>query len=114
MVGKSFLTDKPNNLINKFYQKLLEKNIPVEKLILFGSYAKGTQKAWSDLDICVVSKKFGKDRFDERVFLQNLALDIEPLIEPHPYSPKDLEDKWDPLADQIRKYGKVWPKPQRH
>jgi predicted nucleotidyltransferase len=113
MAGKSILNDTPKNLLDKFYLKLLADKIKVEKLILFGSYAKGKQKFWSDLDVCVVSRQFGKEPYEEMIYLKNIASDIEPMIEPHPYSPKDLEDKWDPLADQIRKYGKVWPKPAK-
>lgn len=111
MARKSILEDKPAVLINKFYQKLLDNNIKVEKLILFGSYVKGVQRPWSDLDICVVSKQFGKNKYDELVYLKKIASDVEPLIEPHPLHPKDLSDKWNVLACEVRKYGKVWPKP---
>jgi len=111
MAKKSILEDKPAVLLNRFYKALLGEKIPVEKLILFGSYAKGNPKPWSDLDVCVVSEAFGKDYYDELVFLKKLASDIEPLIEPYPMKPKDLEDKWDPLAHEVRQYGKVWPRP---
>lgn len=111
MAGKTILREKTKKNINKFYKALLKKNILVEKLIMFGSYAKGKPKPWSDVDICVVSPKFGKDSFEEQVFLQHLASDIEPLIEPHPLHPQELKDKWNVLAHEIRKYGKVWPKP---
>jgi len=105
MVGKSLLNDSPENLIRKYYQKLKSHNIPVKQIILFGSYAKGAAKPWSDLDLCVVSPVFGKKPFDEMVMLKKLTSDVESLIEPHPYHPKDLKDKWDPLAVEIRKYG---------
>lgn len=90
----------------KDYRKVLEKNkIKVEKLILFGSYTKGTPKEWSDIDLCVVSPQFGKNRFEERVRLMKLSLGGGENIEPHPYNPKDLENKWDSLASEINKYG---------
>ena len=107
MVQKTILKDTPKNLIDA-YRKILERNgIKVEKIILFGSYAKGTPRPWSDLDICVVSKQFGKDPHDEMVKLMHLTIDIDPMIEPHPYSPKDLADFYDPLAYEINKTGKV-------
>lgn len=107
MDKKSILNDTPVNLIKK-YQKLLRKRgVSVEKIILFGSYAKGTAKPWSDLDLCVVSKQFGKNGYDEMVFLNSLATDIESMIEPHPFHPKDLEDPYDPLAYEIRQTGKT-------
>lgn len=90
----------------KDFGKILQKNrLKVDKLILFGSYSKGTQKPWSDIDLCVVSPKFGKNRFEERVRLMKLSLKGGENIEPHPYNPKDLNNKWDPLASEINIYG---------
>jgi len=107
MVSQSILNDKQEILIQK-YKKLLKRHrIPVEKMILFGSRAKGKAKYYSDIDLCIVSRIFGKDYHDELVRLMVIASEIEPLIEPHPYHPKDLKDRWDPLAAEIRKYGIV-------
>lgn len=91
--------------VKRYQEILLEARIPVKKVIIFGSQAKGTAKPWSDIDVCVVSSIFGKDRHDERVRLMHLTLGVDLNIEPHPYNPTDLMDKWDPLAAEIRKYG---------
>lgn len=104
---QSLLTDTPENLIRKYSKALREANIPVEALILFGSYAKHTETASSDVDVCVVSSLFGKHPFDEMVMLAKIAATIDPMIELHPYSLEDLQDEWDPLAREIRNYGKV-------
>lgn len=88
------------------YRKVLDdQKIKVEKLILFGSQAKGKAKSSSDIDLCVVSSQFGKNRFEERVRLMKLTIGVGDDIEPHPYSPSGLKDKWDPLASEIRRYG---------
>ncbi len=88
------------------YKRVLEKNkIKIDKLILFGSFAKGTQRKWSDIDLCVVSPQFGKNRFEERVRLMKLSIGGGENIEPHPYNLKGLKDKWDPLASEITKSG---------
>ena len=107
MVQKSLLSDTPENLIYKYHLLLKKKSIPVEQIILFGSYANGTATEDSDLDVCVVSDDFGKDSFDEMVMLSKISHEIEPLIEPHPYNPIDLRNRWDPLATEIRNTGKV-------
>lgn len=105
MATKTLLNDKPEKLINKYYQAIKAAGIPVEEIILFGSYATGKAQFDSDLDVCVVSKKFGKNAFSELVKLSKIASKIEPLIEPHPYHPKALTDPWDPLAHEIRTHG---------
>jgi len=107
MVQKTLLTNKSKKLAKKYYQELIKAGIPVKKLIIFGSYAKGKAKPWSDLDICVTSPIFGKSRFSERGKLFGIAHKVDDMIEPHPYHPKDLQEKWDPLAEQIRTTGKV-------
>lgn len=107
MDKKSILNDKPLKLIKKYKKLLIKKGIPVEKIILFGSYAKEKAKPWSDIDICVVSKEFGKNGYDEMVMLKKLTIDIDSMIEPHPYNLKDLNNPLDPLAFEIKKTGKV-------
>ena len=90
----------------KNYSKTLKaRKVKIDRLILFGSHAKGTQKPWSDIDLCVVSPQFGKNRFEERVKLMKLTINVSENIEPHPCSPEDLKDKWNPLSSEITKYG---------
>jgi len=107
MAYKTLLSDTPQQLLQKYRQALVHAGIPVQKMILFGSYAKGKAKPWSDLDVCVVSPIFGKKPFNEMSRLAELTIPIDTMIEPHPYNEKDLADPWDPLAAEIRKYGKV-------
>lgn len=89
----------------RFIKVLEKKSIPVDKAYLFGSHAKGTASSASDIDICIVSKKLGKDYFREMVKLRLMALRIDDRIEPVPFGPRDLNDKYNTLAFEIRKYG---------
>ena len=107
MDTKTVLTEEQKKVVKKYREHLISSGIPVEKIILFGSYAKGESKPWSDIDICVVSSKFGKDNYRETVWLKKLAVDIDPVIEAHPYSSEGLKNKFDPLAFEILKTGKV-------
>ena len=99
------MTTTITNIIQKYQQILKNHNVPIEHIILFGSHAKGKARKWSDIDLCIVSRTFGKDRFDEMVMLKHLTDDETMDIEPHPFHPRDLADKYDPLAAEIRKYG---------
>jgi len=79
--------------------------IPVKKVYVFGSYISGKAHIGSDIDICVVSSIFGKDRLKERVMLMNIRSENDGLIEPHPFSPEDFLNPYDPLAYQIKNHG---------
>ncbi len=50
----------------KEFKKKLSKEIPIEKMIWFGSRANGRPNKWSDFDIIIVSNKFNKKRFRYR------------------------------------------------
>jgi len=81
------------------------RGVEVSDVILFGSYAKGMAKQDSDIDLAVVSSQFGKDNWKEMIFLRKLALEIDSHIEPLPFSPQDMEDRYSTLSEEIRKYG---------
>ncbi len=44
----------------KAFKASLSKDVPVQKMILFGSQAKGKVHKWSDIDLLIVSQKFKK------------------------------------------------------
>ena len=89
----------------QFIKNLSKAGIKVNKAFLFGSYAKGKAKKDSDIDVCVISPSFSKDYFAEMVRLRKYALKIDTRIEPVPFLPEDLNDKYNALAAEIRKYG---------
>ncbi len=90
------------------YRNVLQREgIPVHAMILFGSVAKGTYHRWSDIDVAVVSRRFGRDSHAERVRLMQLGDGISPRIEPHPFHPNDLKDRWSTIAAEIRAHGIV-------
>ncbi|MBF0387496.1 MAG: nucleotidyltransferase domain-containing protein [Candidatus Omnitrophica bacterium] len=51
-------------ILRLFRQTLEERGVHVERMILFGSWAAGTQREGSDIDVVVVSADFaGKDHW---------------------------------------------------
>lgn len=105
MAGKKILNHKIIQSVKHYAALLKAKGILFERIIVFGSQAAGKAKKWSDVDVCVVSKTFGKDRQEERVKLMISRDEISLEIEPHPFNPQDLQEKWDPLAHEIRQHG---------
>jgi predicted nucleotidyltransferase len=90
--------------LKRFRQLLEKEGIPVAKLLLYGSQVRGTATKDSDIDVCVVSPAFGKDRLKERFFLRHQAPQIDARIEPVPFSVKDYKtNRVSPLLHQIRK-----------
>lgn len=108
MVFKEKLTKKEIGQITSDYkQALTEHGIKVKKLILFGSYARGVEHDWSDVDLVVVSPSFGKkNSFDELVDINVIANKISPMIEAHPATPREFALGDSPWLAEAKKYGK--------
>ncbi|MCL4390169.1 MAG: nucleotidyltransferase domain-containing protein [Patescibacteria group bacterium] len=93
------------NKAKKFVVQLRNDGVEVDSAFLFGSYAKGTQHKDSDIDVCIVSQRFGKDYIEEMVDLRMKALKIDIRIEPIPLTPRDLADPYSSLSTEIRNTG---------
>lgn len=72
----------------------LQKGIHVEAIILFGSYANGQPREWSDIDLAVISPDFESRPMNERqstisrLTWQQADLRIEPIG----YSPSEYHN----------------------
>lgn len=88
------------NKINKYLNDLKKNKIPIKEAILFGSYAKGTQKEWSDIDIALVSEIFKGNRIEDKDKIRHITISVSSEIEVITFSPKDF-NKDNPLAREI-------------
>ena len=66
----------------KEYSLLLKKFLPLEKVYLFGSYAKGINRTDSDIDVAIVVKQIDKDFFSVQPLLWKLRRQVDDRIEP--------------------------------
>ena len=85
--------------INKYIEKI-SKYYKIDAIILFGSYAKGTQNKDSDIDIAIISSDF-KDIFDDMADLIGYTWKIDTRIEPHPISKEDYEKIATPFVQEV-------------
>ncbi len=96
---------KTTSIVKKYLRKVQKAGIPVIQAYIFGSQVKGKTRYGSDIDLCIISPRFGKDRQKERVMLMNLTDETTDIIEPHPYSPADFQNPFDALSSEIKKTG---------
>jgi predicted nucleotidyltransferase len=66
----------------RLYKLLVSGHFDLDKLILFGSYAKGTQRTDSDIDVAVVVNSIDGDFFSYAPLLWKLRLEVDNRIEP--------------------------------
>ena len=102
------VAEEIREIIRQFVEMLISRGIHVDKALLYGSYAVGTETPDSDLDLAVISPDFGKDRFSEGKMLMQLAWRIDPRLHPVPLSSESFEkDTWVPLVHEFRMNGVV-------
>jgi predicted nucleotidyltransferase len=91
--------------VSKYRRVVESAGIPVRAMILFGSYAKGTQRVGSDIDLAVVSPMFGDDTIGDMQTLWKKTRLADVRIEPYPLSVEEYEHGYGPMVHEIRKFG---------
>ena len=80
------------DLINNFID-LVKDDIKIEKVILFGSYAKGSYNKDSDIDLAIISPDFKEeDCIDNMSILLCIASKLKADIQTLPFSIEEYEE----------------------
>ena len=90
------------------YVRALKAQISVERVILYGSYAAGTARDESDIDIAVLSPDFS--RMSPLEIIQTLAhrmIHCDSMLMPVGYTPAEFNDPNNAFAREIARTGKV-------
>ena len=82
------------------YIAVVKENYDVVAIILFGSYAKGTEHKDSDIDIAVISDDF-EDIYDCMAVLMGMTWDIDARIEQHPITTEDYKKVSNPFVKEV-------------
>lgn len=72
-----------------YLKKVRDSNIEFSQAWLFGSFAKGNNHEYSDIDLAIVLTNNSKT-FDTEVKLMSLRTGEEIIIEPHPFNKDDF------------------------
>lgn len=85
----------------------VKKSMPIDKVILFGSYARGTATKFSDVDLCFFSESFASMRsVDVMTNLLSIAGKYRNVcIEPRAFSTSEIE-KNNPFVREVLATGK--------
>jgi len=93
-------------LLQRFLQRLLKEGTPVERVFLYGSYARGEENEESDIDVMVISEIFNKhdDQIVGKAWRISRSFDVR--IEPYTVGKKRfLNDDFSPLLQYVKKEG---------
>jgi len=95
--------DKILEIINNFLDEAAKDNVSIKQAWLFGSYAKGTNHQYSDIDLAIISDDFEGVRFYDSQKMDDAMLRTSYDIETHPYRPEDFNEE-NPFVREILKH----------
>lgn len=89
------------------YIQFVRTQIPIEKIILFGSVAKGTATKDSDIDLAIISSRFGKAPLKEKMQLYEWRYDadIQHDLQPFPFGSEEFRNNDDFFIEEIKNTG---------
>jgi len=90
--------------VRDYAREIANSGIALTKVILYGSFAKGTQHEWSDIDVALVADQFeglpGDHYYFAPIAIKKPYIRIETIT-----YPTDYFNEGDPFIDEIKKTG---------
>jgi predicted nucleotidyltransferase len=81
-----------DNIIKGFIDEL-QQVMPLKEVILFGSYAQGKAKEYSDIDLAIISNWFGKKtKIESMKQLSRMAASYNTRIEAIPFTEEEYDN----------------------
>ena len=91
--------------VRNYAREIRNSGINLKKVILYGSFAKGTQHEWSDIDVALVADEFTGFAFDDNDLFPYVGIKKPYIrIETKTYS-TDYFLKGDPFINEIIQTG---------
>ncbi len=103
-MSKVKINSKIEDIVLKYVKAICEQ-YEVEAIILFGSYAKGTEHEDSDIDIAIVVDEFKDNIIDEEVEFMKMRKGIDYRIEPHIIRVNDYKNVATPFIQEVIETG---------
>lgn len=91
--------EKIINEIKDFIAQL-KNEFNIKSVYLFGSYVKGTNKDYSDIDVAIVSDSFIGFALADIERILSLTRNINRMIEAHPFRTEDFTEE-NPFVEEI-------------
>jgi len=90
------------NIIKDYAKELSRHDIRINKVILYGSYAKGHPQPYSDIDLVIVSSDLARfPPLKRQELLAQLTMNISAPLEVIGYTPEEFKNSHHTIFGQI-------------
>jgi uncharacterized protein len=91
-------------ILNAYKAVLKEHGVRVTRMFLYGSYAQGNPKSYSDIDVVIVSPDLAKfSPLKRQEFLAQKTMAVDAPLEVIGYTPKEFNSSQGTIFGQILK-----------
>ena len=96
-------------IVKVYEEELKRHNIRIIKIILYGSYASGHPRPYSDIDLVIVSRDLARfSPLKRQELLAQLTMNIDAPLEVIGYTPREFKKSDNTIFGQIiRRTGKL-------
>ena len=92
-------------IVRNYAQEIVSRGVHLRYVFLYGSFAKGTQHEWSDIDVALVADEFTGFVFNDKKLFPYIGIKKPYVrIETKTYN-TDYFNDGDPFIDEIVKTG---------
>jgi len=99
-MAKKFFEIK--KILRDYKAELRKHGIRVKKMVLYGSYARGNPKSYSDIDVVVISSDLAKfPALKRQEFLAKHTIPVDAPLEVIGYTPAEISKAKDSIFGQI-------------
>ena len=92
-------------IVHDYAREIQSRGVNLRNVILYGSFAKGTQHEWSDIDVALVADEFTGFAFDDCDLFPYVGIKKPYIrIEAKTY-PTDYFQESDPFIEEIKNTG---------
>ena len=92
--------------VKRFATEIVGLGIPLNRVILFGSYSKNSQNQWSDIDVALVSDKFSGIGFFDSDLIGGIKIQKSySNIQTRTYNTRNFNPGKDTFVEEILKTG---------
>ena len=101
----AYTKDEALAIIQAFLEKIRQE-LPIERAYLFGSYATGRNRDYSDIDLAIVTPALNADNsfaINQKIFSRASRYNLH--LEPVCFSPEEFEQEYLPIVRDIKREG---------
>ena len=97
--------DQALELAKLLKQRVVQSGIPVQRALLFGSFARQQNRTDSDIDVALVSDSFSGNRFQDVSALIPVLMTLSSQLEVHPFTAHGFTTEQSSMVGEILKEG---------